>query len=297
MSDDKANGSSRDTGGGVAQAARTWVDVLIRVLIVAAVAVVLVWPSAFPVLKRFALTSGKVNIMGSEFDIVELALFKGVTVDGGKLLLQGVDVNTLYDSNQQLIQANKDFATQNADLKTQLDRTAALLEQVKQQRDDANQQLVALQSAQHPARPIDTAHLDTQIAAVQLSTKQLESVTSAVKIAAQVAQMATQQAAETGGTTPPAAIVFGAVKDRDKAAENAAKARDITDAPIALYARGGFVRTVAGFPSREDAIKILPKFHEIWDDAYVVDTRAWCPAAVVTAAGTDSTPSQIDCKF
>ena len=263
-------------------------DVGIRVAIVLLVLLILVQPSLFPILKQFTLKSGEVNIFGSKFEITEIgSLIPGLEVSDNRILLQGKDISTLPDQIDRLTTANAELQQANAALQEHLKSTSTLLTEVTQQRDDANNQLVSLRQNVPSAKPVDTAAIDSRIQQQMTQTQQLAAAAPPTQIA---------QAA-----APASSLLFGVAISSDTSRDNAMtevnKARKAGTAPIGLFRREKYLRTVAAFATREAATAALPAYRGIRQDAYIVDFRTWCPAAVNTSLTNGDAPTEVDCRF
>lgn len=263
-----------------ADSAKIWVDVAIRVIVVVVIFLVLTVPHLFPLLEHFTVKSGKVNIFGSEVEIVQVSdLVQGLTIDGGKLLLRGTDISTYPDMVDRLQTANDKLNRANAELTRQLQETEALLTAAKNQ-----------PTGSGPAS--DNAQLGKRIQEY-LSQSQ-------AKIAA-VAEIS-ESAASIAAPTPAAksdlrfGIVFSADKTHEQALTEYNKARTAGDAVIALFKREGSIRSVALFRSRDAATAALQAFTARWKGSYIVDFQTWCPVALGAGITTD-TATETDCRF
>ena len=270
-----------------ATTARAWLDVSIRVAIMLLVLLVLVEPGLFPFLKQFTLKSGEVNIFGSKFEITEVgSLIPGLEIRDNRILLQGKDISTLPDTIDRVTTTNSELQQANAALSEQLQSTGNLLAEVTRQRDEANQQLLALRHNVPNVKPLDTGALDARLQQQMKQTQQLAAVPAPA-----VAPAAVAAASLLFG------VAFSSDVNHDQAMVEVRKARKVTKAPIGLFQRAKFVRSVAAFPTRDAALAALPVFRSIRHDAYIVDFRTWCPAAVSTSLSDGDTPSEVDCRF
>lgn len=285
------SGDRNDKGNRLADsaaAARAWIDVLLRVVIAGLVLLVLLEPGLFPILKQFTLKSGEVNIFGSKFEISEIgSLIPGLEVRDNRILLQGKDISTMPDTIDRLTTENSELQQANAVMTEQLKSSNGLLQDVTRQRDEANQQLVALRQHEPSAKPLDTAALDTRI---QQQIKQTQ------QLAVARAALAPVQAAAIP-TSLVFGVAFGSDITHDQAMTEVNKARKVSNAPIALFQREKYLRSVAAFATRDAATAALPTFRSVRSDAYIVDFRTWCPAALNTLFSDGDTPTVIDCRF
>ena len=92
-------------------------------------------------------------------------------------------------------------------------------------------------------------------------------------------------------------MAFISNTNRDLAIAALHQAREISPAPAALFQREKYLRSVAVFASRDAATAALPAFRQKWHDAYIVDFRSWCPAAVNATVSSGDPPTDIDCRF
>jgi TolA-binding protein len=285
------SGDRNDKGNRLADAAvaaRAWIDVLLRVVIAGLVLLVLLEPGLFPILKQFTLKSGEVNVFGSKFEITEVgSLIPGLEIRDNRILLQGKDISTMPDTIDRLTTAYSELQQANVVISEQLKSNDGLLQEVTNQRDEANQQLVALRQNVPSAKPLDTAALDTRIQQQIKQTQQLATVRMA---------LAPVQAAA-APTNLVFGVAFGSDTTHDQAMTEVNKARKVSNAPIALFQREKYLRSVAAFATREAATAALSMFRSVRPDAYIVDFRTWCPAALNRSFSDGDTPTVIDCRF
>jgi hypothetical protein len=271
-----------------AEAAKAWSDVAIRLLIVVAVGLLLTSPGLFPFLKQFIVKSGEVNIFGSKFEISQTgSLIPGLEVTDGRLLLQGKDISALPDTIDRLTTANTELQQINSDLTGRVKTISDVLSQVTGQRDDANRTLVGLKQSVPGVKPVETAELDKKIEQLGQTSQVGAPPVAAVNPVPQAA------------ATPDLnfGVAFSADVDKDQAMTEVNKAQGLGTAPIGLFRREKYVRSVAAFPTRDAAARALPTYRGKWPSAYIVDFRTWCPAAFSASFNPGPTPSEIDCRF
>ena len=275
------------------EAARAWSDVATRISIVLAVAVILIKPGLFPFLKQFTVKSGEVNVFGSKFEVAEIGtLILGLEIKDGRLLLQGRDISSLPDTIDQLTTVNGQLQRSNQELTDRLKALSNLLTQVNQQRDDLTRFVQQPNRKAPSINQIDTKSVDQEVQQSLAQVRQQDAAAGAVL--AQTAQVASQSAAAP-------ILIYGIAFSADVQKENAMtelrKAQGFSDAPVLLFQRERYIRSVAAFLMRDTALKALPKFHEKWPTAYVVDFRTWCPAALSILPAIGPELREIDCRF
>jgi len=263
--------------------------VLVRIAAVVAVVFIVFAPQDIPILRRFAVKSSKINVLGQEIELVDISLTSSaveITKDG-KLLIAGMDANDVPDQIAKLRQTGADLKTQNDNLKQSVDQLTALFDATKKQLDDANAKLQA-----GGAGPVPTADLNSQISAVtKFADQQLKTAALAQAAASDVLRQAEASA------SPAFGIVFGGDASPQAAMDEVKKVTKSNNFPVSLYKRQGSWRSVATFPSNAAARDALPEVKKVRGDAYLVDLSKWCPSPSSISAAVNGIAAQFDCGF
>jgi hypothetical protein len=266
-------------------------NILMKFAGVIALAIIVFAPQQVPILKRFALKSSKINVLGQEIELVDVSL-SGTAVqltDDGKLVIGGVDANDVPDLLAKLRQTGEDLQTENTGLKKSVQQLKDLFDSTKKQLDEANAKLVSGSQGAVPA-----GDLTSQIAkATDYANQQLRSSAAASVEATKVIQQPDIAPAVGFG------IVFGGDKTPEAAMDEVKKVADATGNPVILYHRQGSWRSVAYFGTADAAARALPALKKVRPDAYVVDISKWCPTPERLSPETE-TPKmaeQKDCGF
>jgi hypothetical protein len=298
----------------LAEASDAWINVAIKVAIIALIGAVLFYPHDVPILRRVVVKSSEINIEGVKFQVIDAALTgKGVDIsDDGRLLIGGVDVSTLPDDNAKLRQTVSDLNAQIVALNTTINTDERLLRQASG--DLSTPQRVAAAPtpsvADHPT-PSASPSLESAPAVpppaasphAELAKEIAESVARAVQQQA-AAQTTVAQAAEVVAQSTPLpgvgfGIVFGADATPQAAMDEVRKvAKQATSGnPIILYKRQGSWRSVLYFGTQEASKAQLPNIKSVKPQSYLVNISTWCPTPILIAPASSDLAEQKDCQF
>jgi len=285
-----------------AEAADAWINLALKFAGPVALTLLFFFPFWAPILNRFVITSSEINILGQKLQVADTTLFgSAVKIEAGKLIVSGMDVNTIPDTIAKLNQSIKDLSGQNAALTENLQNVQSLLDQATKQRDDFKTVANATASAPAPEgspAPAVTEALNTAI------DKSKADLRTQVAASALTTMHAVKLVKETAPAPAPGfGIVVGDFDSTQSAEGDAQKIAKVSESgsPSIPYKRQGRWLAVAYFGVRAEAMKELPDFKKEWPQAYFVDISTWCPTPIylsAPAAGkADSPPAQKDCGF
>lgn len=255
----------------------------------------LVAPSLIPLYNRFLFKSVKFNIMGNDFELVDVATSgKGVEIVEGRLKVSGIFVDTVYDTFTQQTATIKQLTDKNSELTNNLQAANSILAETKSRLDAANGRLATGATGLPDSHPASAAALATRIN--NLGADIDSQVNASQKLTEQATQVLRQN-------TPVAAagfgIVFGGFATAEAAMEAVKQSGSIKSYvnPTILYHRQGMWRPVAYFGTRTAANIEMPDFTNTFAGAYVVDITSWCPAPSRIAVEKAGMAEQKDCNF
>lgn len=275
----------------MADATGAILNILMKVAVAVAVAIVIFAPQWVPILKRFSFKSTEINILGSKIEIVDLATAgDGIKLtDDGRMFIGDVEASEIPDLIAKLRQAGENLTAENNNLKTSVQKLQALFDDTKKQLDEANAKLERSSES-----PVPSGDLTAQIKAT--TDFAAEQVRRSEEVAAAATEVIQQEQPEMSAGVG-FGIVFGADGSTEDAMTEARKVKKVADNPIILFKRQRWWRSAVYFGTRSAADDAIQAVKNVKPDAYIVDISKWCPAPqrLSPQAGIDA--ELRDCGF